>query len=158
MRNILVSPATGWRQTEGVFHVHRLCGRQLRYSSGCLSCIPSAQIFLFSVTRPTHWPAGWRSTAQALFFKKILFCGHDFNTDLFHILLRGSSILLKTGLNIDQLSSPHPRQVFWLMSGMEAPVKHKFTLKLKKSLDFLSFWCKIVYDYFILNINWHVFL
>lgn len=73
MWNILVSPATGWRQTEGVFHGDRQCGRQLGYSCGCITCVPCAQIFLFPVTQPTHWPTGWISTEQ-VYFLKILFC------------------------------------------------------------------------------------
>lgn len=95
--NVLVSPATGWRQSSGVFHGNRLCGRQRGYRSGCVSRLPCAPTFLLPVTQPTHPPTGWISTAQASRFPEKIFimiiiifflAWHDFDTGLLHILLK----------------------------------------------------------------------
>lgn len=54
----LFSP-TDWRQTQGVCHGCCQCGRQSGHSSSWTGGFLRPQIFLFPVTPPTHWPAGW---------------------------------------------------------------------------------------------------
>lgn len=113
-QNVLVSPAAGWRQSQGVFHGNRLCGRQRGYRSGCVSCVPCAPTFLLPVTQPTHPPPGWMSTARASRFSKRFYYDfrfflvwHDFDTGLHHILLKGCSTLLTCEPSTDRLSSRH---------------------------------------------------
>lgn len=67
-----VFSATDWRQTEGVFHGCCLCRRQFGHSSGWTCCFPCAQILLFPMTQPTHWPAGWISKTWVRSFWRFL--------------------------------------------------------------------------------------